>query len=153
MRGHGLRNTVVLCAASALAVAAVPTAAPAASPVRSSSQSPTARAVAVDCFSHARVRPGDFLLACGDGNNRLVSLRWTHWGPSSAVGTGLDAVNDCRPYCAAGTFHTYPVEVRLDRPTSWQQDPGIQRFTRLRLVYTDGVPAQAHRVTYHTLWD
>lgn len=153
MRGHGLRNTLVLWSASALAVTAAATTAPAAPAARPSSPSPSARAVAVDCFSQARVRPGDFLLACGDGNNRLVSLRWTHWGAASAAGTGLDAVNDCRPYCAAGTFRTYPVEVRLDRPTNWQKDPGVQRFTRLRLVYTDGVPEQAHRVTYHTLWD
>ncbi|MEU9759080.1 hypothetical protein AB0D98_04660 [Streptomyces sp. NPDC047987] len=143
----------MLCAASALAVTAAPTTAPAATPARSSSQSPSARAVAVDCFSHARIRPGDFLLACGDGNNRLVSLRWTQWGQASAEGTGLDAVNDCRPYCAAGTFHTYPVQVRLDRPANWKKHPGLQRFTRLRLVYTDGVPAHTDRVAYHTLWD
>ncbi len=140
----------MLCAASALAAtAAAPVSASAAAP----SRAPAARTVVVDCFSHPRVRPGDFLLACGDGNNRLVSLRWTHWGPASAVGTGLDAVNDCVPYCAAGTFHSYPVQVRLDRPATWRNHPGTQRFTRLRLVYSDGVPAHTPRVAHRTLWD
>ncbi|MFI9625933.1 hypothetical protein [Streptomyces sp. NPDC052042] len=153
MRGKAFGNAVVVCAASALAVAAVPTAASSAPPAHPSAPPPSVRTVVVDCFSQPRVRPDDFLLACGDGNNRLVSLRWTRWDRASAEGTGLDAVNDCRPYCAAGTFHTYPVRVRLDRPKSLQGQPGLQHFTRLRLDYTDGTPAQTHRVVYHALWD
>ncbi|MCX4791295.1 hypothetical protein OG369_35650 [Streptomyces sp. NBC_01221] len=136
----------MLCAAATLAVAAVPASA-------SARPASPARAVAVDCFSNSQVRPGDFLIACGDGNNRLITLRWTQWGPMSAVGSGLDAVNDCQPYCAAGKFHTYPVEVRLDRPQSWQKHPDLQHFTRLQLVYTDSTPAQTHRVVTYKLWD
>jgi len=135
------------------ATALVATAAPASATTTSSARPSPARAVAVDCFSQARVRPDTFLLACGDGNNRLISLRWTQWGATSAVGSGLDSVNDCLPYCAAGTFHSYPVEIRLDRPQSWQKHPGIQRFNRLRLVYTHGTPAGTDRIAYHTLWD
>ncbi|WP_323184004.1 MULTISPECIES: hypothetical protein [unclassified Streptomyces] len=62
-------------------------------------------------------------------------------------------MNDCQPYCAAGKFHTYPVEVRLDRPQSWQKHPDLQHFTRLQLVYTDSTPAQTHRVVTYKLWD
>ncbi|MFD4759722.1 hypothetical protein ACFWOJ_12740 [Streptomyces sp. NPDC058439] len=69
------------------------------------------------------------------------------------MGSGLDAVNDCQPYCAAGKFHTYPVEVRLDRPQSWKKHPDLQHFTRLQLVYTDSTPAQTHRVVTYKLWD
>ncbi|WP_406385822.1 hypothetical protein [Streptomyces sp. NBC_01618] len=146
MQRDRIRTAVMLCAAAALAAAAVPT---------SASARPAAadRAVAVDCFSNSQVRPGDFLIACGDGNNRLITLRWTQWGPTSAVGSGLDAVNDCQPYCAAGKFHTYPVKVRLDRPQSWQKHPDLQHFTRLQLVYTDSTPAQTHRVVTYKLWD
>ncbi|MFF9349394.1 hypothetical protein [Streptomyces sp. NPDC014734] len=158
MQRRRLRNAVMLCAATGLVAAATtsasartPSPAPSAGTATATSPS-SARAVAVDCLAHARVRPGDFLIACGDGNNRLVSLRWTHWGSRSAVGSGLDAVNDCVPYCAAGTFHTYPVEVRLDRPKDWQKHPELRQFTRLRLVYTDGTPAHAHQVTYYALW-
>lgn len=146
MQRDRLRTAVMLCAAATLAVAAVPASA-------SARPASPARAVAVDCFSNSQVRPGDFLIACGDGNNRLITLRWTQWGPMSAVGSGLDAVNDCQPYCAAGKFHTYPVEVRLDRPQSWQKHPDLQHFTRLQLVYTDSTPAQTHRVVTYKLWD
>ncbi|MFF4350231.1 hypothetical protein [Streptomyces sp. NPDC001530] len=108
----------------------------------------------MDCFSHGQIRPGDFLLACADGNNRLTALRWSSWGPTSAVARGRDVVNDCDPNCAAGTFHTFPVDVRLDRPEPWRDHPGQQRFTRLRLVYTDNRPPriQQREVTYE-LWD
>ncbi|MFE7358302.1 hypothetical protein ACFU8Q_35650 [Streptomyces sp. NPDC057543] len=146
MQRDRIRTAVMLCAAAALAAAAVPTSA-------SARPASPARAVAVDCFSNSQVRPGDFLIACGDGNNRLITLRWTHWGPTSAVGSGLDAVNDCQPYCAAGKFHTYPVDVRLDRPQSWQKHPELQHFTRLQLVYTDSTPAQTDRVVTYKLWD
>ncbi|WP_327365737.1 hypothetical protein [Streptomyces sp. NBC_01217] len=109
--------------------------------------------MAVDCFSEPQVRPGDFLLACGDGNNRLIALRWSDWGHTTAVGRGLDAVNDCQPFCAEGTFHSYPVTVRLDRPTSWKKNPDLQRFTRLQLVYTDGTPSHTPRHVTYRLWD
>jgi hypothetical protein len=69
------------------------------------------------------------------------------------VGSGLDMVNDCQPYCAAGKFHSYPVTVRLDRPATWQKHPELQRFTRLQLVYTDGRPAQTEREVTYKLWD
>ncbi|MFE7464463.1 hypothetical protein ACFU6R_10195 [Streptomyces sp. NPDC057499] len=111
------------------------------------------RVVAIDCFSNAQVRPGEFLLACGDGNNRLTDIHWSHWGPSSAMGTALDNVNDCQPYCAAGKFHSYPVIVRLDRPEASRSHADVQRFTRIKLVYTDGMPALTGRVMTQQLWD
>ncbi|MFF3325047.1 hypothetical protein [Streptomyces sp. NPDC002889] len=146
MHGQKLKTAVTLCAATALAAAAVPASA--------STQSPSpARVVAVDCFSNSQVRPGDFLLACGDGNNRLTALRWSSWGPTSAVGSGLDLVNDCQPYCAAGKFRSYRVTVRLDRPATWKKHPELQHFTRLRLVYTDSKPPQTQREVTYKLWD
>lgn len=147
MHRYKLTTTVMLCAATALATAVAPASASAGSRL-----SP-GHVVAVDCFSKSQVRPGDFLLACGDGNNRLTELRWSSWGPTSAVGRGLDVVNDCQPYCAAGTFHSYPVTVKLDRPETWQKHPELQHFTRLQLVYTDGRPAQTEREVTYKLWD
>lgn len=147
MQKQKLKSAVLLCAAAALAGALAPASASAGSPDE-------AQVVAVDCFSKGQIRPGDFLLACGDGNNRLTALQWSAWGRTSAVGSGLDAVNDCVPYCAAGTFRTYPVTVRLDRPEPWQSHPGLQRFTRLRLIYTNDTPPRLEQrdVTYK-LWD
>ncbi|GGV75246.1 hypothetical protein GCM10015535_05490 [Streptomyces gelaticus] len=153
MHPNNLRTAVMLCAAAAFAAAIPgPASASVSSPAATESR-PPARTVAVDCFSNPQVRPGDFLLACGDGNNRLIDIHWSHWGANSATGTALDAVNDCQPYCAAGTFHSYPVIVKLDHPETWQSHPEQQRFTRLHLVYTDGRPAYTERVVTHELWD
>ncbi|WSB04855.1 hypothetical protein OIE54_39855 [Streptomyces sp. NBC_01794] len=146
MQEHKHKTAVMLCAAAALAAAVVPASASARAP------SPP-HVVAVDCFSKSQVRPGDFLLACGDGNNRLTALRWSSWGPKSAVGSGLDVVNDCQPYCAAGKFHSYRVTVRLDRPETWQKHPELQHFTRMRLIYTDNRPARVQQEVTYKLWD
>ncbi|MCX4870759.1 hypothetical protein OHU11_03230 [Streptomyces sp. NBC_00257] len=153
MHTRKFRTAIMLCAATALAAAIpLPASASASAPAATDSH-PSTRVVAVDCFSNPQVRPGDFLLACGDGNNRLIDIHWSHWGPTSAVGRALDAVNDCDPYCAAGKFHTYPVIVRLDRPETWKTDSGLRQFTRMQLVYTDGRPAHTERVVTHELWD
>ncbi|WUJ18519.1 hypothetical protein OHS70_33110 [Streptomyces sp. NBC_00390] len=146
MQRNKLRTAVMLCAAAALATAGVPASASAVSP------SP-AHVVAVDCFWKPQVRPADFLLACGDGNNRLTELQWSSWGPTSAVARGLDVVNDCQPYCAAGKFHSYPVTVRLDRPATWKKHPELQHFSRMQLTYTDSRPAHTEREVTYKLWD
>ncbi|MEV6652548.1 hypothetical protein [Streptomyces sp. NPDC051219] len=148
MQKHKVKTAVMLCAATALAAAGVPTSASA------SPGAPTpADVVAVDCFSNPQIRPGDFLLACGDGNNRLTTLRWSDWGPTAAVGTGVDMVNDCQPYCAAGKFHSYPVTVKLDRPETWEKRPELQHFTRIQLVYTDDKPQRTPQEVTYPLWD
>ncbi|MGW2812242.1 hypothetical protein [Streptomyces sp. NPDC001415] len=107
--------------------------------------------VVVDCSGHSQVRPSSYLIACGDGNNGLVSLRWTQWGPTSAVGRGLDKVNDCVPYCAAGRFHSYPVTVRLDtaRPEPGRQ--GRSHYTVLHLHYTADTPPHTPRDTSYPI--
>src|SRR4051812_7134050 len=104
MRARRAKEGFLVCAGAALAVAAV--AAPATS---SSGASVRTGAAVVDCTGKPQVRPGDFVLACGDGNNVLTSLRWSQWQPRAAVADGRDMVNDCRPYCAAGHFHSYRV--------------------------------------------
>ncbi|MEV5941622.1 hypothetical protein [Streptomyces sp. NPDC051994] len=107
--------------------------------------------VAVDCSGNPQVRPGSYLIACGDGNNGLVSLRWTQWGPVSAAAGGLDMVNDCRPYCAAGRFHSYPVTVRLDtvRPRPGHQ--GQSYYSVLHVHYTANTPPGTPRDTSYPI--
>ena len=155
MRSYALRTVVTLCFAASLAAAAgAPSSArtataPVSDTVRHEPRSP----VIVDCFWHTNVRPTDFMLACGDGNSRLASLHWSHWDASSARATGVNVVNDCKPYCAAGTFHSYPVVVRLDRAQPWKKHPQVQHYTRMSLVYTDGRPSGYARVTTYPLWN
>ncbi|MFD3873138.1 hypothetical protein [Streptomyces sp. NPDC058623] len=147
---HGVRSVLrtagVACAAAALVAGVVPAASaqttPAPDPV-----------VVVDCFAQAQVRPEEYLLACGDGNNRLVDLHWDTWGSRTATATGTDMVNDCRPYCAAGRFRAYPVTVTLAHPERWPDHPDLDRFTTLRILYTDKAPHpvpkdSTYRLTY-----
>ena len=83
--------------------------------------------------------PGRFTLACADANDYLTGLAWKSWGPRLASATGVQAVNDCVPYCAAGHFHRYPVDVVLWRPAA--AGPGSQRYTSITLLYPGAHPA------------
>ena len=147
MRRHTMVTAVTFCAAALLAPA-VGTSSAAPSAAR-----PVPPPVIVDCFWHPDVRPADFMIACGDGNSRLASLHWSRWDASSARATGVNVVNDCKPYCAAGTFHSYPVVVRLDRAQPWKKHPQVQHYTRMSLVYTNGRPSGYARVTTYPLWN
>ncbi|MET7684800.1 hypothetical protein [Streptomyces sp. NPDC005423] len=152
MRVHTVTLTIAFCAAAALpaATASTSVAAPPAAPVAARQ---SAGPVLVDCLWHQVVRPADYVLACGDGNSRLTSLHWSSWGSDSATATGVNAVNDCRPYCAAGRFHDYPVVVRLDSPQSWKKQPQVQHFTRMTLEYTGARPAGFPREVTFPLWN
>ncbi|MET9886442.1 hypothetical protein ABZZ20_25550 [Streptomyces sp. NPDC006430] len=140
-----VRNAALLCAAAGLAAGAAP----------ASARAPAAPdpVVVVDCSSQAQVRPEEYVLACGDGNNQLIRLRWDTWGPQTATATGTDMVNDCRPYCAAGRFHPYPVRVTLGNPQRWPDHPDLRRFTTIRLLYPEAAPAPvAKDVTYKLVY-
>lgn len=144
--------TTLLCTVAALTAAVLPASANTAT-VASQSTEQLDPVVVVDCFSQAQVRPEEYLLACGDGNNRLVGLRWDTWGPRTATATGTDLVNDCRPYCAAGRFRAYPVTVTLGDPQAWPEHPEVERFTTIRLVYTDTAPSPVPKdVTYKLVY-
>ncbi|MFI2410740.1 hypothetical protein [Streptomyces sp. NPDC018947] len=149
MGRHPMRAAVTLCAAAALAV---PLGAASAAPAAQRAAQQVSDPVLVDCSMRGEVRPSAFVLACGDGNSRLTSLHWTRWDAGAAAGRGLNAVNDCVPYCAAGTFRSYPVTVRLDRPEARERDSGQQHFTRMTLTYTDGRPDGFPRVVTYPLW-
>lgn len=157
MRKHTFNAVGIICAAAGL-VASMGTASAAPSTPSVTASAPyTVRRqvtgpVLVDCFGHAQVRPGDFILACGDGNSRLLGLRWTQWGTNSATAEGINAVNDCKPYCAVGRFRQYPVVVRLDRPGSWTKHPQLQRYSRITLTFQGSRPDGSPLVVTYPLW-
>ncbi|MFK0150789.1 hypothetical protein ACIQVL_29275 [Streptomyces sp. NPDC090499] len=140
----GLGAALLLTAGMTTASATPPTPSAAAS-----AQHP----VLVDCLWHQRYRPADFILACGDGNSLLTGMHWTQWNDTAAVAQGVNMVNDCKPYCAAGKFHKYPVTVRLDRPTSWTKHPNVQHFTRLNLTYSGAKPEGYAQVMKYAMWN
>ncbi|TVZ90291.1 MULTISPECIES: hypothetical protein [unclassified Streptomyces] len=150
MRGS-LAGTAVTLAAGAMLTAAMTTAA--ASPPTSAPKALPPTPVLVDCFWNRNVRPADFILACGDGNSRLAGLDWSHWGSRTATAEGLNAVNDCKPYCAAGTFRSYRVTVVLDRPRPWTKHPDTEHYTRMSLIYEDARPEGFNQVMTYPLWD
>ena len=59
------------------------------------------------------------LLLSGDGTLLVRQAHWRGWNDQRAVGRGVALVNDCVPYCAAGTFHRHRVAIRLTRPRQW----------------------------------
>lgn len=143
----------LLCTAAALTAAVLPAAAHTGATAAARTPAAPDPVVVVDCFSQAQMRPAEYLLACGDGNNRLVDLRWDTWGPGTATATGTDMVNDCVPYCAAGRFHGYPVTVTLSHPQAWPEHPDVRRFTMIRLLYTDTAPNPVPKdVTYKLVY-
>jgi hypothetical protein len=93
--------------------------------------------VVVDCLGHKQVEPGNFVLACADGNSALEKLSWAAWTPKVAAGKGDLVQNDCNPYCAAGHFHSYPVIVGLRGKAAYH---GSERFTELTLTFTGSRP-------------
>ncbi|MGW1606212.1 hypothetical protein [Streptomyces eurythermus] len=152
MRASVVGTTVTL-AAGALLTAAMTTAS--ASPPDSAAphHSRADRPVLVDCLWQRTERPIDFILACGDGNSRLTGLHWSEWTPGEATAVGVNVVNDCEPYCAAGTFHAYPVTVRLDGSKPWKEHPGFERYTRISLTYPGDRPEGYQQVMTYQLWD
>ncbi|MEU0335121.1 hypothetical protein [Streptomyces sp. NPDC006193] len=150
MRGS-VTGTAITLAAGTLLTAAMTTAS--ASPPPAVHRAAPPRPVLVDCLWHRTVQPTDFILACGDGNSRLTGLHWSQWSGTSATAVGVNMVNDCKPYCAAGTFRSYPVTVRLDGPQPWKKDPGVQHFTRMSLTYTGARPEGFQQVVTYPLWD
>ncbi|GAA3997310.1 hypothetical protein [Streptomyces plumbiresistens] len=157
MPGLAVTKAAALCAAMAFVAAMGPaSASPAAAPSSAAAQAvaqPVKDTVLVDCSSKPQVRPADFILACGDGNSRLASLRWTHWDAGSAKARGVNWVNDCDPYCAAGTFHSYRVVVRLDQPQDWNKDPQQQRYGRMTLTFPGDRPERLARTVTYSLWN
>ncbi len=89
--------------------------------------------VIYDCGGQPQVRPTDVTsIYCGDNSVSVSDITWTRWGPRSAVGTGTESVNLCRPNCAAGNFEQRQVDVVLGGPER-------KTFTTITLTGTDGV--------------
>jgi hypothetical protein len=81
-----------------------------------------------DCYAQV-VAPTSMVLACADGNLTLEGLSWSGWGKPTATATGDAHANDCDPYCAAGTFRTYPVSVTASDPQTCRS--GRRQYTHL----------------------
>jgi len=90
-----------------------------------------------DCLGKPQVRPVSVVLACADANFGVRKLHWSGWGGATARATGVAYANDCKPYCAAGHFHTYPaVLVASGREVCH----GVPSYARLRISFPGTSP-------------
>jgi hypothetical protein len=80
------------------------------------------------------VEPPSIMFACGDGGYYVDHLRWKRWHTWRAAAVGLFHLNDCRPSCAGGTFHTewgrlrLRTRVKCDRPDVFVFDHARVRY-------------------------
>jgi len=95
--------------------------------------------VVFDC-TKGRVRPHSFILACGDRNDYLTMLSWSAWSSAFASGTGKQMINGCGPDCAAGQFHSYPVDFVLWRSALVPDHSGKRYFSRVTVLYPGARP-------------
>ena len=58
----------------------------------------------------------------GDGSGYVKDLVWTNWGSPQATATGTQALNNCTPNCAQGTYVDYPATVTLAGLTPYGTD-------------------------------
>jgi hypothetical protein len=89
------------------------------------------------------VQPAKITITCADANFYVTGLRWSSWKAKGASGAGTATVNDCKPNCAAGKFHTYPVTIALAQPTSCH---GRTVFTKLTWHFTRTKPTGQPRI-------
>jgi hypothetical protein len=72
------------------------------------------------------------------------SIQWSKWTKKKAHGSGGNWLNDCKPDCARGKFHSYPVTLSLSRP---RKVVGKHVFTRMTVTYTQNLPPHAAMTT------
>jgi len=83
--------------------------------------------VVADCAVHGQVRPGQYILACGDAGGYLSGLHWAAWGSSEAFADGTFTINN---------GDNFPVLVDLWRAEPRPGHAGQRYFTELTLVFT-----------------
>lgn len=115
--GGEFRRRAAACLLAAIGLVVVPMFAGQAA---SAAAAPTTVYGYVCTSGQLRIRPSRLYLACGDGNSYVAGIRWADWAGRTAVGSGIWYVNDCKPNCAAGTFHHEPATVELSARTSFR---------------------------------
>jgi hypothetical protein len=96
-----------------------------------------------DC-QYPRVRPARIIFACADGGAYISHLRWRHWGRGKAGGHGIFHLNDCRPSCAEGHFHSYGAKIGLRKPGHTRcNGAAVKMFRVAKLRFPNGHPPHA----------
>jgi hypothetical protein len=121
-----LAIVVALLALPAIALAAIPP-----------------HAILAPNCTKAQYKPHQIMLACNDGTDYLTKLQWTRWNRRKAVATGINEVDNCKPDCARGHFHAYPVKVTLSRPHRCTKVKRHKVFGHIVLSYPGAHPGRS----------
>jgi hypothetical protein len=113
----------------------------AAAVMRAGSAAAAPQYIVLNCMDKAQVKPGTISLACADNGIGLTHLHWTSWTPQLASAYGTNWENDCKPSCAEGHVHNYPVVAVLWGSATVKGHPGERRYTEATLSYTKRRPA------------
>ena len=141
---------ITVCGIAAIAAVAASVPAAAARQARPATAAASAAVpVVIDCAGQFQVRPGQYILACGDGGARLIGLRWAAWGSSSAFVAGVFDLNDCIPTCKTGHFLKFPMLAALWRAESLPGHAGQRYFTRITVIYTGNRAYRARGALHH----
>jgi hypothetical protein len=92
------------------------------------------RTFAVSDCQHADIRPDSIMFACADGGYYVTHLEWSTWHQFRARGRGLFHLNDCKPSCAGGTFHSRRGRITLRRRL-WCPEEKVYVFRHAIVVY------------------
>lgn len=109
---HAVRRVTILAPALAIALLLGVVS----SEVGAASRPATTRVL--PCLGAPQVRPGKYVLACGDGNFYVSRLRWVRWSASVGIARAQATLNDCRPDCAEGHFHSTSAVLVFSDPVS-----------------------------------
>jgi len=96
--------------------------------------------VVLNCLDKAQVKPGTIVIACADDGLGLKQLHWTSWTPELASAYGTEWENDCKPNCAEGHIHLYPVVAALWGSAAVKGHPGERRYTEATISYLKARP-------------
>jgi hypothetical protein len=102
------------------------------------------------CNHQALIRPGSYMIACGDGSEYLASLHWSTWTSTVATATGRFYLNGCTPSCAKGKWSTSDVLAVLWAATKTHS--GQREFMRMTVIYTGKRPAHTAQTFTVSLW-
>jgi hypothetical protein len=96
--------------------------------------------------------PQEALAGRHHSNGNYSPLDWTSWTTKDGHGSGFSWLNNCKPSCASGKYHSYPVKLKAWRAKT---QSGLKIFTRLTITYTGKRPSyikhktQVWKVTKH----
>lgn len=68
---------------------------------------------------YAIIRP-ESIASGGSADPAIVSITWTYWSTSGALGHGLQVLDNCTPDCASGAITKVPATVVLSLPVNGQ---------------------------------